>query len=83
MLSRRFTLAAAHPSMLSPKELSSILNLIFQYLQLLPQIWNLLLKSILKMLDAQYFSALKDLGVNRISLGIQSFSRCKATLAFS
>jgi oxygen-independent coproporphyrinogen-3 oxidase len=64
------------PSMLSPKELSSILNLIFRTYTVAPNL-EFTLEVNPEDVDAQYFSALKDLGVNRISLGIQSFCDAK------
>jgi oxygen-independent coproporphyrinogen-3 oxidase len=64
------------PSMLSPKDLSSILNLIFRTYTLAPNL-ELTLEVNPEDVSAHYFSALKDLGVNRISLGIQSFRDAK------
>jgi oxygen-independent coproporphyrinogen-3 oxidase len=60
------------PSMLSPKDLSSMLNLIANTYSLAPTL-ELTLEVNPEDAEPHYFSALKELGVNRISLGIQSF----------
>ncbi len=64
------------PSMLSSKDLSSILNLIFRTYTVASNL-EFTLEVNPEDADVPYFSALKELGINRISLGIQSFCDTK------
>jgi oxygen-independent coproporphyrinogen-3 oxidase len=61
------------PSLLSPEQLAGILTTAGKYYRIADNV-EISLESNPGTIDLQYLSAIKDAGINRLSLGIQSFN---------